>query len=152
MTAIKWSLTIFNNYVRQECIQKRKIEKTERSFISGTKLKPGWSWSTGVEDDETLGPLLVHDPVSAFSASDGVAGSNLVLWMAFTADIDHRVADGAGGVGWGAGLWIHDRWVSYKTSIGECDSYGRFAKHKETKSYQPSLHSGPIWPLQSTIP
>ena len=34
---------------------------------------------SGVEDDETLGPLLVEDPVAALPAPDRVLGSDLVL-------------------------------------------------------------------------
>ena len=34
---------------------------------------------SGIEDDETLGALLVHDPVAALPAPDRVLGPNLVL-------------------------------------------------------------------------
>ena len=74
-----------------------------------------WCCSSGVEDDETLGPLLVHDPVSAFPASDRVSGPDLVLGVALAADVDHRVTDAAGSVGRGAGLRIHDRGIFFST-------------------------------------
>ena len=45
--------------------------------------------SSGIEDDEPLGPLLVHDPVSALSASDGVSRTDLVLRVALAANVDH---------------------------------------------------------------
>ena len=84
-----------------------------------------WCCSSGVEDDETLGPLLVHDPVSAFPASDGVSGPDLVLGVALAADVDHRVTDAAGSVGRGAGLRIHDRGIFFSTwtaRLGRFDS------------------------------
>ena len=45
---------------------------------------------SGIEHDQTLGPLLVHDSVAALPAPDGVPRSDLVLGVALTADVDHR--------------------------------------------------------------
>lgn len=45
---------------------------------------------SGVEDDEPLGPLLVHDPVAALPAPNGVPRPDLVLVVALAADVDHR--------------------------------------------------------------
>ena len=79
----------------------------------GRREEPGvvgrCSLSPSVEDDETLGSLLIHDPVAAFSASDRVPGSDLVLGVALAADVDHRVPDGPGGVGGRAWLRVHGR-------------------------------------------
>ena len=74
-----------------------------------------WCCSSGVEDDQTFGPFLVHDPVPAFPASDRVSGPDLVLGVALAADVDHRVTDGAGSVGRRAGLRIHDRRKIFST-------------------------------------
>ena len=45
---------------------------------------------SSIKDNETSGPLLVHDPVAALPAPDGVPRSDLVLGVALTADVDHR--------------------------------------------------------------
>ena len=49
---------------------------------------------SSIKDNETSGPLLVHDPVAALPAPDGVPRSDLVFSVALTADVDH----------WGLGL------------------------------------------------
>ena len=45
---------------------------------------------SSIKHNEPLGPLLVHDPVAALSAPDGVPWSDLVLAVALSADVDHR--------------------------------------------------------------
>ena len=45
--------------------------------------------SSCVENDEPLGSLLVHDPVAALPAADGVLGPDLVFCVAFAAGVDH---------------------------------------------------------------
>jgi len=54
---------------------------------------------SGIEDDETLCPLLVHDPVSAFPAPDGVTLPDFVLRVALAADVDHRLTESRRGIG-----------------------------------------------------
>ena len=44
---------------------------------------------SSIEDNETSGPLLVHDPVAALPAPDGIPGSDLILAVALPADVDH---------------------------------------------------------------
>jgi len=55
--------------------------------------------SSGVENDQSLRPLLVHDSVAALSTTDRVSGPDFVFGVALAADVDHRIADGARGVG-----------------------------------------------------
>ena len=43
-----------------------------------------------IEHDQSLGSLLVHDPVAALSAPDSVPGSDLVLAVTLATDVDHR--------------------------------------------------------------
>ena len=103
---------------RQKFIyQRRRRKKSQKYFFSGNKKgeEPNFLCSSGVEDDQTFGSFLVHDPVSAFPASDRVSGPDLVLGVALAADVDHRVTDGAGSVGRRAGLRIHDRRKIFST-------------------------------------
>ena len=43
-----------------------------------------------IKHNQSLGSLLVHDPVAALSAPDSVPGSDLVLAVTLAADVDHR--------------------------------------------------------------
>lgn len=45
--------------------------------------------SPGIEDDQSLCALLVHDTVSTLSASDRVSGPHFVLVMALSTHVDH---------------------------------------------------------------
>ena len=51
--------------------------------------------SSCVKNDKTFGPFLVHDPVSTFSASNGVSLSNFVLRVTLTTNVDHRLSNGS---------------------------------------------------------
>lgn len=44
---------------------------------------------SSVKDDDSLCAFLVHDSVSAFSTSNGVSWTNLVLGVTFAANVDH---------------------------------------------------------------
>ena len=62
------------------------------STLKNSLLKLGRDSLSGVKDDEPLGPLLIHDPVAALPAPDGVPRPDLVLVVALAADVDHRRA------------------------------------------------------------
>ncbi len=59
-----------------------RSESYRKRFFSGKKWLDIWA-------DGAYLALLVHDPVAALPASDGVLGPNLVLAMTLVANVDH---------------------------------------------------------------
>jgi hypothetical protein len=48
---------------------------------------------SGIENDQSFRPLLVHDSISALTTSDRVAGFDLILVMTLATDVHHGLFD-----------------------------------------------------------
>lgn len=52
------------------------------------------SSSSGIKNNQSLCSLLVHDPVTALSASDWITGLNFIFSVTFSTYVDHRLLFG----------------------------------------------------------